>query len=419
MCLEGASILVLPCTILIALVAITLALLIEADRQGVEIPAVTPWVGSPLRHGSERLGRLLHSPSDEERIVSLLEFLDSAPLCSAVPVDEIDSCAEWAGCMLASGMDNTDGQNTARVDYVQAIRKSPLWQQLTWKVNLCGKEFTAAQDTWTVSALPLHEVPAEQTAVEYPRVSDDELQDRTSTIKEACVRAWRAYQKLAWGSDELLPVSRIGHRYRGDGLGMFIVDAMETLHILGEQEAFDYAVAWVAGNSSGMPGAFDQAMNIDANSGTWPTAEVVPHIVGGLLSSYQLSGYDTLIDAADRVAGRLESAFQTHSGLPLQQCDLSHGVCHRPEGYPHNPRGDATVEETWAAGLELAILAHVSHRVEHWRHGLEQKVATASRRMLEAIDKRSAHCPSLMYNHGELASCIDNAVMLCAHLSHC
>ena len=96
--------------------------------------------------------------------------------------------------------------------------------------------------------------------------------------------------------------------------------------------------------------------------GSWSTAEVATHVVGGLLSSYQLSGYETLLDAADRVAARLEPAFHTRSGLPVQQCDLSHAVCHRPDSYPHNPRGDATVEETWAVNLELAVLAHVSHR---------------------------------------------------------
>ena len=264
MCLKGCSILVLPCTILVVLIAITLGLLIEADRQGVEIPTVTPWVASPLRRGSERLGEFLRSTTDEERILSLLAFLDSVPMCSTVPIDEIDSCAEWAGCMLASGMDNFDDENTARVDTLQLIRNnSPLWVQHPWKITLCGKEFTATQDGWRVSSAPPSYAATEEQALEHRHASDDELRDREATIKEACVRAWSAYQKLAWGSDELLPLSRIGHRYRGNGLGMFLVDGMEAMHLLGEQHAFEYAVAWVAGNSSGMPGAFNQAMDID------------------------------------------------------------------------------------------------------------------------------------------------------------
>ena len=79
---------------------------------------------------------------------------------------------------------------------------------------------------------------------------------------------------------------------------------------------------------------------------------------------------------------------RTNSGLPLQLCDIGRAVCHRPESYPHNPRGDATVEETWAVGLELAALAQASTRPEQWRHGLGQAVAKASHRMLNAIDER-------------------------------
>ena len=264
MCLKGCSILVLPCTILVLLIAITLGLLIEADRQGVEIPTVTLWMALPLRYGSERLVELLRSTPDDERILSLLAFLDSAPMCSTVPIYEIDSCAEWAGCMLASGMDNIYVENAARVNAVQLIRnRSPDWLQHPWKMTLCGKEFTATQDGWRVSNVPPSHAVTEEQALEHRRTSDDELRDRKNTIKEACIRMWSAYQKLAWGSDELLPLSRIGHRYRGNGLGMFLLDGMETMHLLGEQDAFEYAVAWVASNSSGMPGAFNQAMNID------------------------------------------------------------------------------------------------------------------------------------------------------------
>ena len=172
-------------------------------------------------------------------------------------------------------------------------------------------------------------------------------------------------------------------------------------HLLGEGQAFDVAVAWVAGNSSGMPGTFGQAFKIDA-SGSWPTAQVVTDTVGGLLSAYLLSNYSTLLDAADTVAGRLEPAFQTRSGLPLQLCDLGRAVCYRSESQPHNPRGDVTVEETWAVGLELAILAHISNRVEYRRHGLGQMVATASRRLLEAIDKRSMHSCIITCTHTTL-----------------
>ena len=57
MCLKGCSILVLPCTILVVLIAITLGLLIEADRQGVEIPTVTPLGGFAAQTWEREAGR--------------------------------------------------------------------------------------------------------------------------------------------------------------------------------------------------------------------------------------------------------------------------------------------------------------------------------------------------------------------------
>jgi hypothetical protein len=393
MCLKGCDILVLPCTILIGLLAVTLGLLVEADRQGVHIQVVTPWLAAPLRQHSEGLAELLRSPSDEERIHSLLVFLDvSGPMCSMVPAREIDECATWAGCMLASGMDTPDGEDpTTRAEAVHASRSSsPHWSLTSaWSVSLCGKEFTAGKNgTWSVSS-GAQPAPHDPTMTPARDPSDEELRGRQDEVKAACLRTWQAYRKLAWGSDQLLPLSRLGHRYRGEGMGTFLVGAMETLWLLGEHEEFDAAVGWVAGNSTDLPGAFGQAMDIDQTSGeSWPTAEIATQLVGGLLSAHQLSGYETLLVAAEAVGGRLEAAFRTNSGLPLQLCDIGRAVCHRPESYPHNPRGDATVEETWAVGLELAALAHASTRPEQWRHGLGQVVAKASHRMLNAIDER-------------------------------
>lgn len=399
---KGCELLALPCAVLIALIAFTLGLLIEADRQGVHIPHVSAHISAPLRRHADIMAARANTGRDDdaERVRSLLAFLDSGlPPCSAVPAHEIDECAVWQGCMLALGMDEADDENIdARARTVESHRD---WSSL-WSVSMCGKQFTAAVGTWIVSPsldpLAQSDPSAQPPAATGYQPDAGEVKIRQAEVKAACLRTWQSYRKLAWGSDELLPLSRIGHRYRGEGMGIFLLGAMETLWMLGEKEEFDAAVSWVVGNSTGnFKGTFAQAMNIDQTGKRWPAAEIATHVVGGLLSAHSRSGYPALLDAADAVGGRLEAAFRTRTGLPLPQCDLGTAECQRPDSYPHNPRGDVTVEETWAvSGLELAVLAHVSNRIEQRRHRLGRSVLASTRTLLDAIDQRAADAQRIL-----------------------
>ncbi len=47
------------------------------------------------------------------------------------------------------------------------------------------------------------------------------------------LHSWRGYEGHAWGRDELCPVSLAGKDSFG-GLGATMIDAMDTLHMMGE-----------------------------------------------------------------------------------------------------------------------------------------------------------------------------------------
>lgn len=49
---------------------------------------------------------------------------------------------------------------------------------------------------------------------------------------------WKAYGNHAFGSDELLPLSMKGSDKWG-GLGMMILDSLDTLHLMGLRQEYD------------------------------------------------------------------------------------------------------------------------------------------------------------------------------------
>lgn len=53
-------------------------------------------------------------------------------------------------------------------------------------------------------------------------------------------------------------------------------------------------------------------------------------VVGGLLSTYDLSGDKLFLDKAQDIADRLLPAWNTESGIPYNTINLAHGNPHNP-----------------------------------------------------------------------------------------
>lgn len=78
---------------------------------------------------------------------------------------------------------------------------------------------------------------------------------RAGAVKKDMVFLWRQYffagllsryQQHAFGYDELLPVSG-GHQNNWGGVGMTLVDSLDTLYIMGMRDEFELACRWVGG----------------------------------------------------------------------------------------------------------------------------------------------------------------------------
>uniref|UniRef100_A0A8C9F235 alpha-1,2-Mannosidase n=1 Tax=Pavo cristatus TaxID=9049 RepID=A0A8C9F235_PAVCR len=103
-------------------------------------------------------------------------------------------------------------------------------------------------------------------------------------VIEAFRHAWKGYKDFAWGHDELKPLSKSYSEWFG--LGLTLIDALDTMWILGLKEEFEEARKWVANDL-----AFDK--NVDVN-----LFESTIRILGGLLSTYHLSGDSLFLEKA-------------------------------------------------------------------------------------------------------------------------
>ena len=61
--------------------------------------------------------------------------------------------------------------------------------------------------------------------------------------------AWDGYEKYAMGQNELKPISKTGHSagiFGSSSMGASVVDALDTLYIMGMKAEFKKARDWVA-----------------------------------------------------------------------------------------------------------------------------------------------------------------------------
>ncbi|OTF80827.1 hypothetical protein BLA29_014537, partial [Euroglyphus maynei] len=62
-------------------------------------------------------------------------------------------------------------------------------------------------------------------------------------IQEAILHSWNGYRKYAWGHDILKPIAR--KSYDWFGIGLTILDSLDTLLIAGLNDEFQQALSWV------------------------------------------------------------------------------------------------------------------------------------------------------------------------------
>lgn len=72
--------------------------------------------------------------------------------------------------------------------------------------------------------------------------------DRQKEVVEAFQHAWKGYKTYAWGHDHLRPISKGAQNWFG--LGLTLIDSLDTMLIMNLKEDFEEAKEWVDSNLS-------------------------------------------------------------------------------------------------------------------------------------------------------------------------
>lgn len=142
----------------------------------------------------------------------------------------------------------------------------------------------------------------------FPRETPEQYATREARrheVRKLFQHNWASYRKHAWLSDALLPISGKG-RNQFSGWAATLVDALDTLWILGLRDDFDEAVAAVA--------------KIDFGTSTTDNVNMFEtniRYLGGLLGAYDLSGRPVLLEKARELGDMLYAGFNTPNGMPV------------------------------------------------------------------------------------------------------
>jgi len=154
------------------------------------------------------------------------------------------------------------------------------------------------------------------------KLSDREKTEMANRVREDFLHAWNAYKQYALGHDELKPLSKSYRDWYSASLYMTPVDALDTMILMGLDDEAAKTREFIAKNLS-----FDQDIYVK-------NFEITIRMLGGLLSSYQLTGDKRLLALAENLGNRLLPVFDSPTGMPYVNVNLKTGAVSGEETNP-------------------------------------------------------------------------------------
>ncbi|XP_005183517.2 endoplasmic reticulum mannosyl-oligosaccharide 1,2-alpha-mannosidase isoform X2 [Musca domestica] len=186
--------------------------------------------------------------------------------------------------------------------------------------------------------------------------------ERQEAVVNAFRHSWEGYKKYAWGHDNLKPMSESS--YDWFGLGLTIIDSLDTMYIMGLEDEFVEARNWV-----------NEFLNFDVNRDV-NLFEVTIRILGGLLSAYHLSADKVFLKKSIELGNRLLPCFLSPSGIPYSDVNLAALSAHAPKWSPDSSTSEVTTIQLEFRDLSrltnVTLYESVAHRVNEKVHALEK-----------------------------------------------
>lgn len=171
--------------------------------------------------------------------------------------------------------------------------------------------------------------------------------------------AWDGYKQYCWGHDDLKPVSRTCRDWYGTTILMTPVDSLDSLYLLGFKDEADRTRDYIVKNLS-----FDKDISVQ-------NFEITIRILGGLLSSYEITKDKRLLALADDLGTRLLPVFDSPTGLPYKNVNLRTGKTAGPVSNP---------AETGTLVLEFGTLSKLTGKPAYFQKAKRALVETYKRR---------------------------------------
>jgi mannosidase alpha-like ER degradation enhancer 2 len=144
--------------------------------------------------------------------------------------------------------------------------------------------------------------------------SGSDKAEMAKLVREEFLHAWNGYKQYAWGHDELQPLSRSYRDWHSVPLYMTPVDALDTMILMGMDDEAAKTREFIDNHLS-----FSQDIYVK-------NFEITIRMLGGLLSSHQLTGDKRLLELAEDLGNRLLPVFNSPTGMPYVNVNLKTGA---------------------------------------------------------------------------------------------
>src|SRR6059036_1739817 len=188
---------------------------------------------------------------------------------------------------------------------------------------------------------------------------DAHAREVATRVRTEFLHAWTNYEKYAWGHDALKPLSKTPQDWYGQSLLMTPVDALDTLILMKLDKEAAKAKELIVKNLS-----FDRDVYVK-------NFEIIIRLLGGLLSSYQLTNDKQLLDLADDLGNRLLAVFNSPTALPYVYVNLKTGQVRDAKTNP---------AETGTLLLEFGTLSKLTGKPIYYEKAKRALVETFKRR---------------------------------------